>query len=146
MIGYLRKVGRSRGRHVAERSGFSRVVAFVAGGAALLLLAGVLVSVAVPLASSGSSPDPTPSAAAQTSIFELKGFAKGPAKPVAPSAAVVPKTVLDPYAVADPYPDYQPTTCPEGTVAGSTDANGNQSNCQAPAAGTGTSTGTGTGG
>jgi hypothetical protein len=140
MIGYLRKVGRSRGRHAAPRSGFSRVVGFVAGGAGLLVLAGILVSVAVPWASSGSSPHPTPSAAAETSIFDLKGFAEGPAKAPSASPVVVPKTVLDPYAVADPYPDYQPTMCPEGTVAGSTDANGNQSNCQAPASGTGTPT------
>ncbi len=30
----------------------------------------------------------------------------------------------------DPYPDFVPDQCPDGTTAGSVDANGNQSNCQ----------------
>lgn len=100
------------------------------------MIAGILVSVAVPMASSGSAPDPAPSAVAKVSIYSLKGFAKGPSKTV----AVVPKTVLEPNVVADPYDTgaapsapTPPTTCPDGTVAGSVDAGGNQSNCQ-PAA------------
>jgi hypothetical protein len=95
-------VGKSRGRHAAPREkGFARVVGWVAGGAGALLVVGILVSIATPWASSGSAPDPTPSAV--TALFDLKGFAEGPAKPVAPVQVVAPKTVLDPDAVADPY-------------------------------------------
>jgi hypothetical protein len=132
-IGYRRMVGRSRGRHAARRSGLSRVVAVILGGAGLLLVAGILVSVAVPLASSGSAPEPAHSAAAKVSIYSLKGFAKGPSKTI----TVEPKTVLEPNVVADPYDSgavpSAPTTCPDGTVAGSVDASGNQSDCQAAA-------------
>jgi hypothetical protein len=129
-IGYRRMVGRSLGRHAARRSGLSRIVAVILGGAGLLVIAGILVSVAVPLASSGSAPQPTSSASAKVSIYSLKGFAKGPSKTV----TVVPKTVLEPNVVADPYDTgaapSAPTTCPDGTVAGSVDASGNQSDCQ----------------
>jgi hypothetical protein len=92
-------VGRSRARHAARRSGLSRLVAAIVGGAGLLVIAGILVSVAVPMASSGSAPDPAPSAAEKVSIYSLKGFARGPSKTI----TVAPKTVLDPNAVADPY-------------------------------------------
>jgi hypothetical protein len=107
-IGYRRMVGRSRGRHAARRSGFSRIVAVILGGAGLLIIAGILVSVAVPLASSGSAPHPAASAAAKVSIYSLKGFAKGPSKAV----TVVPKTVLEPNVVADPYNSGTTPTAP----------------------------------
>ena len=63
------------------------------------------MGIALPAANAGSSPSPAPTEAA-TSIFALKGFAEGPAKPTPSAAPVEPKTVLDPYAVADPYGDY----------------------------------------
>lgn len=56
-------------------------------------------------------------------MFELNGFAKGPAK-VAPAAPYVPKTVLDPDAVADPYPIPQAPAAPAAPAAPSAPAPG----------------------
>jgi hypothetical protein len=92
------------------------MVAAIVGGVGLLVIAGILVSVAVPMASSGSAPDPASSAVAKVSIYSLKGFAKGPSK----TATVVPKTVLEPDVVADPYNTGATPTAPTAPTAPTT--------------------------
>jgi len=107
---------------------------FATGG--ILAALTIVTSIIVPLVDTSSAAAPVPAASATASVSELKSFAAAPpTTPTAQATAGAPKTLLDPNAVGDPYTPTV-TLCPVGTVAGSVDDVGNQSNCAPPIAAT----------
>ena len=101
---------------------------------AVLAVGGLIAGITAPLATAGSAATPS---ATHVSNYELNARADAPAK-TSPSAAGAdaddpeirytesPLTSDDPVITIAP-----PTRCPEGTVPGVVDANGNESNCEA---------------
>lgn len=89
-----------------------------------------MLGVTAPLATAGPAAAPTPAA---TSQYDLNGFATGPEKTV-PATATAPtdiRYVGSPLASDDPLVGITSAVqCPDGTIAQSTDPNGNESDCQ----------------
>lgn len=100
----------------------------ILGLAGLFVVGGVLVGVAAPLVSLGSTPTPSPTPTA-TTPSEVRAFDTAP--PVDPSGETGGTLVAMPSGPADPYANFVPDKCPDGTVAGKVDSYGNESNCQA---------------
>ncbi len=104
-----------------------------------------MLGVTAPLATAGPAAAPTPAATAQ---YDLNGFATGPEKTgTATTATTEIRYVGSPLASDDPLVGVTSAVqCPDGTIAQSTDANGNESDCQpitsTPDTGAGTGTGT----
>lgn len=100
---------------------------------AVLAVGGLIAGITAPLATAGSAATPS---ATPVSKYELNARADAPAKP-SPSVAADPEDpeiryTESPLTSDDPVIPIAPATqCPEGTVPGVVDANGNESNCEA---------------
>jgi len=122
-------VARRRGRHAAERPS-RRGLRITLGVVGALALGGLVLGVTAPLATAGSAAAPTPAATTQ---YDLNGFATGPEKTGAATATAPTEIryVGSPLASDDPLVGVTSAVqCPDGTIAQTTDANGNESDCQ----------------
>lgn len=97
---------------------------------AVLLAGTAIVTTPSIFASAGSAQNSIQVAPSLPSTQFEKTVAAGPAKIPSPTPEPTYATVESPLSMDDPYPDFVPDQCPEGTVAGTVDANGNQSDCQ----------------
>lgn len=95
------------------------------------IVASVVAGVTAPVATAGPAATSTP---APVSVFELNARADAPAKPAPAAAAVTTeiRSVQSPLASDDPVvPVTSVVQCPEGTIPGIVDAQGNESDCVA---------------
>ena len=84
-----------------------------------------------PVATAGPAATPT---SAPVSVFDLKAVADAPAKSAPAAASVTPEIrfVESPLLSDDPIVPVTPVVqCPEGTIPGIVDAQGNESDCVA---------------
>lgn len=95
------------------------------------MVIGLVAGMTAPLATAGTAASPSP---APVSFFDLNARADAPAKPAPAAAAVTTeiRSVQSPLTSDDPVvPVTSVVQCPEGTIPGIVDAQGNESDCVA---------------
>lgn len=93
------------------------------------MVVGLVAGMTAPLATAGTAASPSP---APVSFFDLNARADAPAKSAPAAAAVTPEIrfVESPLQSDDPIVPVTPVVqCPEGTIPGIVDAQGNESDC-----------------